>query len=152
MILDQLAQWRRYAAISPRFVTAFNFLEKNPASLPAGRNEIDGDDVYALLVRGPTTPLEGRELEVHRDYIDIQCVLSGREVMYWAPLSSLGKPTMSYDAKKDAALFPYIPSALPIRVSAGQFTIFFPDDGHIPSCAWDQPSEVVKAVIKVRIG
>jgi len=29
--------------------------------------------------------------------------------------------------------------------------VFFPEDGHIPSCAWGDPAEVLKVVVKVRV-
>jgi YhcH/YjgK/YiaL family protein len=38
-----------------------------------------------------------------------------------------------------------------LHVSQGQFTVFFPEDGHIPACAWDAPAEVGKIVVKVRV-
>jgi len=71
--------------------------------------------------------------------------------MYWAPLPLLTKVTMPYDEKGDAALYSLIPEGVPVQVSAGQFTIFYPQDGHVPSCAWDQPAEVFKVVVKVRV-
>lgn len=151
MILDNLVLGRQYAGISPRFEKAFSFLQRVNDRLPDGRNEIDGDDVFALVVRTTTKPVEGRQLEVHRKYIDIQYVHTGREVMYWAPLASLKTVTMPYDAAQEAALYAFQPDAQPIRVRGGQFAIFFPEDGHIPSCAWDQPEEVFKVVIKVRV-
>ena len=58
---------------------------------------------------------------------------------------------MPFDAEKDAALYALIPDGVPVRVTAGQFTIFFPEDGHIPSCAWDAPVEILKCVVKVRV-
>ena len=71
--------------------------------------------------------------------------------MYWAPLPLLTNVTMPFDVEKDAALYGLIPEGVPVQVNAGQFTIFFPEDGHIPSCAWDQPAEVLKVVVKVRV-
>ena len=40
---------------------------------------------------------------------------------------------------------------VPVQVSAGQFTIFFPEDGHVPSCAWGESAEVLKMVVKMRV-
>jgi YhcH/YjgK/YiaL family protein len=59
--------------------------------------------------------------------------------------------TMPYDDKQDAALYALSPHRLALHVSTGQFTVFFPEDGHIPACAWDAPAEVGKVVVKVRV-
>ena len=51
----------------------------------------------------------------------------------------------------DAALFAGIPEAVPLQLRAGQFALLFPQDGHAPSCAWDEPAEVLKVVVKVMV-
>jgi YhcH/YjgK/YiaL family protein len=38
-----------------------------------------------------------------------------------------------------------------VQVRAGQYAIFYPDDAHIPSCAWGAPAEVLKVVVKVKV-
>lgn len=151
MILDNLAQWRQYAAISPRFKKGFDFLHKVTDLTPEGRNDIDGDDVFAIVVKTTTKPVEGRQLEVHRKYIDVHYVYSGREAMYWAPLAILTNATMPFDPEQDGALYTYVPQTQQLLVDRGQFAIFFPEDGHIPSCVWDQLGDVFKAVLKVRV-
>jgi YhcH/YjgK/YiaL family protein len=151
MILDTLAQWRTYRALSLRFAAGFAFIEKATEKTPVGRHEIDGEDVYAFVQQHATTPLAERKYESHRKYIDIQFMLRGRELMYWAPLPLLKTVTMPFDVSKDAALYALVPEGVAVPVVAGQFAIFFPEDGHIPSCAWDAPAEILKIVVKVRV-
>lgn len=151
MILDNLAQWRQYTALSPYLEKGFKFLQQVTDQTPEGRNEIDGDDVFAIVVKTTTKPAEGRPLEVHRKYIDVHYIHSGREAMLWAPLSTLSNPTMAFDESQDAALYPAPRGAQLIKVDRGQFTIFFPEDGHTPSCDWDGAGPVFKAVLKVRV-
>lgn len=151
MILDTLPQSQRYLPLSPRFAAAFAFLRQVTDQTTVGRHEIAGDDVYAFVQQHLTKPVEERQYESHRKYIDIQFMQRGREIMYWAPLPLLTHVTMPFDAEKDAALYGLIPQGVPVKVVAGQYTIFFPEDGHIPSCAWDAPAEVLKVVVKVRV-
>jgi YhcH/YjgK/YiaL family protein len=151
MILDTLANAQQYTALSPRFAKAFAFLKTVTAQTAPGRHEIAGDEVYASVQRHFTKPVAERQYESHRKYIDVQFIHTGREVMYWAPLPLLTKVTMPYDEKGDAALYSLIPEGVPLQVRAGQFTIFYPQDGHVPSCAWDQPAEVFKVVVKVLV-
>ncbi len=151
MILDSLDQWPTYAGISPRFKKGFEFLRQVSDSIPEGRNEIDGEDVFAIVVKTTTTPVAGREFEVHRKYIDVHYIHAGREAMAWAPLASLMKVTMAFDPEQDAALFALVPSPQMVNVLRGQFAVFFPEDGHIPSCTVDAPEPVFKVVLKVRV-
>jgi YhcH/YjgK/YiaL family protein len=151
MILDQLSHWHQYAAISPRFQTAFGFLEKFDGSAALGRYELDSDNVYALVQKYTTKSLENRQYEAHRRYIDIQFVYSGKETILWAPLPTLGKAAKPYEDKTDAAMYNLIPSGFPVHISPGEYTILFPGDGHVPQCIWDSAAEVSKVVVKVRV-
>jgi biofilm protein TabA len=151
MILDTLPLWRCYAAVNPRLARGFEFLQKLPADPAIGRHEIDGDAVYALVQRYQTRPVEQMQFEAHRRYIDIQYLASGREVIQWAALESLGDATKPYDAVTDAALFALTPDMLPVQMRAGQFAILFPDDAHAPCCAWGDPADVLKVVVKVAV-
>lgn len=151
MILDTLANHAQYSGISPRFARAFAFLEQLPADAALGRHEIDGDEVFAFVQQHSTKRLGDRQIEAHRKYIDIQYILRGREIVYWAPLPLLTNIAMPFDPESDAALFGVIPEVVPLQLRAGQFAILFPEDGHAPSCSWDQPAEVLKAVVKVMV-
>jgi YhcH/YjgK/YiaL family protein len=151
MILDSFPQWRRYAPLSPRFQKAFNFLDQLNDDAEVGRKEIDGDDVYALVQRYTTKPLQEGKFEAHRKYIDVQYLLAGTESIIWAPLPSLQNVLMPYDESGDAVLFGLVPGAPHIDLNVGQFAILFPADGHIPGRICGAPCEVLKVVVKVRV-
>jgi len=151
MILDSLTQWALYAPFGPRFRRGFDYLRQLPADPGEGRQEIDGEDVFAIVVKTNTSPLTGREFEVHRKYVDVHYIHRGREGMAWAPLGRLERMTMAFDAEQDAALYALVPSAQLIPVLEGQFAVFFPEDAHIPSCALEAPEPVVKVVLKIRL-
>ena len=151
MILDTLPLWHRYAPLSPRFAAAFAFLEGVTAATADGRHDIDGDAIYALVQRYHTRPHARPQLEAHRRFIDIQFLVRGREVIHWAPLATLSTVTLAYDAAKDAGLFAAVAHMVPVRLAAGQFAILFPDDAHAPCCAWDDPEDVIKVVVKVAV-
>lgn len=150
MILDALSQWRRYASLNPRFARAFAFLEQVTPETADGRHEIDGDAMFALVQRYETRLAAGQP-EVHRRYIDIQFIVRGREVIQWAPLATLTEVTKPYDDVKDAAFFAATAGMVPVRLTAGQFAIFFPDDAHAPCCVCDEPESVMKVVVKVAV-
>lgn len=151
MILDSLSRWRRYAPLHPRLALGFAFLEQLPADAPLGRHDIDGDAVYALVQRYPTRPEAETRLEAHRRYIDIQYLVAGREVIHWAALADLAEVTRPYDAVTDVAFYAAVADMVPVRLRAGRFAILFPDDAHAPCCAWGDPAEVLKVVVKVEV-
>jgi YhcH/YjgK/YiaL family protein len=150
MICDQLALWRRYAALSPWFDAAFAYLEAVTPDLANGRHAVDGDNVFALVQRYLTKPAEQCVFEAHRQYIDVQFVVAGRETILWSPLPALTRVTQPYDAGKDVALFGPVATATPLHLAAGQFAVLFPEDGHAPCAEWNGPTEVMKVVVKVR--
>lgn len=149
MILDQLSQCQRYAAILPGFARAFEFLQQVDAKCPTGPHELDGENLFAIVQRYTTKPVAQAALEAHRKYADVQFIIAGRETILWAPLTALKDVTQPYSAEKDIAFFSMVPGVVPVHLGAGQFAIFFPEDGHAPSLEWNGPGEVLKVVVKV---
>jgi YhcH/YjgK/YiaL family protein len=151
MIIDTLDQGPRYTSLHPRFAAAFEYLRQLPAGQPAGRYDIDGDECFALVQSYTTKPLAEVKFEAHRKYMDIQFVLAGRETMLWSPLRSLPGVTQPYVEERDVILFAMPERPVPVHVRAGEFTVFFPEDGHAPCLQLDGPEEIRKVVIKVRV-
>jgi len=151
MITDTLAQCHRYTNFSTRFAAAFDFLQKLSTHLPDGRHDIEGDDCFALAQTYVTRPLAQAKFEAHRRYIDIQFIQSGSEAILWAPFTALTETTQPYTEEKDVAFYANPPCWTPIHLRAGQFSIFFPEDGHAPCIESDGPTETCKIVIKIRI-
>jgi len=149
MILDNLNQWQRYVSLSPRLLSAFAFLQEVDSTWKSGRYDIDGDLVHAIVQKYTTHPIETSPVEAHRKYIDVHYLVAGQEILMWVPLASLTQVSMPYEEERDTALFTLVPSATSLRLSAGQFAILFPEDGHAPGCIWDTPCEVFKVVVKV---
>ncbi len=150
MIAGTLAQSSRYAPLSPRFGAALEFLRNLRADVPLGRHDIAGDDCFALVQSYMTKPLAEGKFEAHRSYIDIQFVQAGRETLLWTPLTGLAE-TKAYDSEKDYALLAAPANPTPLRLHAGEFTIFYPEDAHAPCLELDGPCEVRKVVVKVRV-
>lgn len=150
MIVDTLEQSPRYAGLHPRFAAAFEYLKQLLADQPAGRYDIDGDNCFALVQTYTSKPLAEVKFEAHRKYIDIQFVVAGRETMLWSPLRSLPVVTQSYVEERDVIFFAMPERPVPVHVRAGDFTVFFPEDGHAPCLQLDGPEKVFKVVIKLR--
>lgn len=148
MILDLVTNLPHYFPLSGGFGKAAEFLARpDLAQLPAGRHEIDGDNVFAMVYRGVGRAREAARLESHRKYMDIQCVLSGLDTMGWIPVSQCRQPDGDYIPERDVRFFLDEPVAwLPVR--PGAFAIFLPVDAHMPSISAEP---IDKVVIKVTV-
>lgn len=148
MILDVLENAEVYADMNPHFMTAFKFLRRpDLAALAEGKHEVDGDNVYAVVAKGPGRKPEDALLETHGEYIDIQFVLSGVDTIGWKPRKDLGQPTEKSDPRSDVAFYedePVVWSA----VGPGMFGIYFPEDAHMPMVSG---GNLHKVILKVAV-
>ncbi len=116
--------------------------------LEVGRYEIQGDDIFALVQDQTTDEPEKKRAESHRNYVDIQFLMSGEEKQGYAPLipgtkgeEPEGKDNIFYDKVEDEQF---------VCLKPGDFTIYFTNDIHRPNCAVNGSCSIHKAVIKVR--
>jgi YhcH/YjgK/YiaL family protein len=152
MILDSLVQSQRYERLMPFLASAFDFLRRRAKpQLGEGRHEIDGDTVFALVARYSTRDFEQGQPEAHRLHLDVQYVISGRETVYWTPLSEAASATTVYDPARDIIFFGRNSRGRPFELHAGHFAVFFPEDVHQPNCRLGPSGPVHKVVVKVRL-
>lgn len=147
MVFDTIENVLRYSGLAENLPAALKYLlSTDLANLPVGRIDIPGNNFYVLVQEYNTRPLEQGKWEAHRDFIDVQYVLSGRERMGFANLSimQLGEynPEKDFQAVSGSGNY--------VDVFAGSFVIFFPEDGHMPCLCIDQPEAVRKVVLKVK--
>jgi biofilm protein TabA len=134
-----------------RWENAFRFLKsQNLSQLDVKRYDIDGDNLYALISEYNTKNEETTNFEAHRKYIDIQYVISGKEIMNVAPLSTVKEVITPYDETKDIE-FVTVGKKVDYPASQNNFFIFFPDDAHRPGLKDGINAPVKKVVIKLRV-
>ena len=150
MILDTLANSHAYEVCHKAFPQCFAFLRKAMADdIAPGRYTLDGNNVYAS-VQEYTTKRDSKTLEAHREYIDIQLVLTGKEEIVCAQLADC-REAVPYDGEKDAAFYTCSENKVALAFQPGSFGIFFPWDAHAPGLQLCGPSRVKKIVVKVRV-
>jgi YhcH/YjgK/YiaL family protein len=149
MILDLLKNAASYEKLNPGFAKGFEFLRRpDLATIADGRHVIDGERVFAINQIYDTKLWKDGFLEIHRRYIDIQFIVSGEELIGYAPLA--GQPEKdAYVTDRDIAFLHG--TSEPVRLRAGQFAIFFPHDAHMPGRTTSAPTRVHKIVVKVAI-
>ena len=137
---------------TPSLRKALEFLRRSGvADLPDGRVDIDGDTVFALVQRYAAVRTEAPKFECHRNYLDVQFIASGEEIIGWAALETM-KISEAYDGKKDVCFGAVGPGKwTPVHLQAGQLAVLWPEDAHAPKIAAGGPSPVVKIVVKVAV-
>lgn len=121
MIIDRLGNSDMYNGINPGFKKAFDFLKTNDlANMEVGRYDIDGDKVFALV----------------------------QEKVGYYPVEGM-KAIKPYDAVNDFTALEDVPGDF-MTLRDDIFMLLFPEDGHLPAIAVDQPMDVKKVVIKIK--
>ena len=92
MIFDRLNNSKQYFILGEKFKKAFDFLiNTDLKNIKEGRYEIMGNEIYANIQSLTTKQKSEKKWEVHRDYIDIQYVIKGKEAMGYGILEDLKK-------------------------------------------------------------
>ena len=78
-------------------------------------------------------------------------MVTGREIIYWAPLYELKSIQTPYNYDKDIVFFNDPEVSQPIRIEEGDFSVLFPSDGHKARCVVSQPENVKKIVMKIAL-
>ena len=150
MIIDKFKNIDLYSCLSDRISKAIVFLrETDFSNFQQEIVEIDGENIFAILSEYQTKDIQNCRLEAHRKYIDIQYIVSGSELIGYAPLNDQ-TITEEYDEEKDVIFFEGETSL--VKLAAGMFAVFFPDDLHKPCIKTNTIHETVqKVVVKIII-
>lgn len=145
MIIDSLSQIGRYRGLSSRLDAAIAFLQTADLdALPTGRTDIDGNFLY--LIKSHTVLVRDTMLwEAHKQYIDIQIILHGRE-RFGGGSCSFG----TYDESNDFYPCQDV-EEFQFSLSAGQFAVFFPMEPHSPGNYSSKGEASTKCIIKVAV-
>lgn len=150
MILDSLKNSENYAKINERLAKGLEALKKADFStMEDGRYDIDGDNLFLKISTYDTKSAEETKVEAHRNYIDIQYIISGKENVLYAPLETMQE---CIEEHPESDLYFYKGETQSILLDEGMYMIFFPSDAHGPSVSCcGKPQTVRKALVKVRI-
>ncbi len=150
MVFDCLKNCEKYYALHPLFEKAFDFIKKAEAEhLPVGKYELEGKELYAMVQEYDSKAPEVARNEGHRNYIDIQYVCSGEEVIEVVELSK-ATPKVAYNPEKDVEFYENAPKAVRCVLENEDYTILFPHDIHRPGLTFEKTVPVRKVVVKVK--
>ena len=150
MILDTHDYLPRYASLF-RGVDAegvFAWLQACRDLPPDTRHEFARDKLFATILRRETLGRESARWEAHREYVDLQYIISGGEVIDWAPSARLAA-VGDYNGEKDVQFYAAAPANVALPMIEGLFAFFFPSDAHRPMISNGSDYFIHKAVVKI---
>ena len=104
MIYDVFENAGLYFDKNRQLGKAIDFAAGFDKSQPDGRYDVDGDNIYAIVMTYETKTVEELKFEGHKKYIDIQLLLNGQEYMDVSLDKDLVVDT-PYSRQNDVVLF-----------------------------------------------
>lgn len=147
MILSDISDSGRYEVLHPRIAQFFHYLHTHDLSqMPAGRIEVDGENLFVNVCETTMVSAECQKLEVHRRYIDIHVPLLQAETIGWKHISELGESEAPFDEQDDYALYTDSPSSF-VKVKPGEFLLVYPEDAHAPLIGEGRQRKLIAKVL-----
>lgn len=146
MIIDSLKNIAQYKMILELSRAIDSIVQGNWKEFPLGKTELDGEHLFVYMQEYDSREAKEVRGESHRRYIDLQCVISGEEIIGYQVLE--GQEVLEEIPEKDIVF--YLNTGMTkLRMKAGMFAVFFPGEIHAPCQISGQRERVKKAVFKI---
>ena len=154
MIFSNIKTWQLEGdQYSEKIKAALHYLSTNDFSaVEPGEYEIDGRNIFAIVMDKHTATVSERAPETHVKYIDIQYLVSGRESIGFSRYDDALVIETDALNEKDLILYEnHLSHGSFVNLLPGDFAIFFPADVHRPLCTYGEPGPVRKVVVKISV-
>lgn len=146
MILTNIEHFSRYSSLNENFRTLKEYLSHhNLLDEELGKIELDGNSVFINNINPECLSAERQQLEMHKDYIDVHILLSGRETIGIKAIDKIRTFSKDYTKDGDFALSSEMADAY-INMNPGDILICFPEDAHAPVIG---EGKIRKAIAKI---
>lgn len=145
MIFDKLSNISRYKDLFKEVIDFCN--SKDLQAINTGKHTVS-DNCFALVNEYKTAQNDEFIAENHRQYIDLQLMVKGTEIIQFAGIEKL-QLHKSYNPEDDYEL--YSGEGTPIVLEQNYFAVFFPDEAHQPMLSVDAETDVRKIVFKIKV-
>jgi YhcH/YjgK/YiaL family protein len=120
-------------------------------AMPAGSYELQGKDITVQVFDLTTKTKAETRPEIHRKYIDVQFLVSGRERIGVAADSGNNVVAENLLADRDLLFYQAMENETTLEMFPGNFAVFLPSDVHRPGCQAEGPQAIRKVVVKVSV-
>ena len=149
MIYDKFENAGIYFEENSLLYKAISYAKSFDRSTPDGRYEIEGDDMFSLVMTYDTCPADENRFEAHKKYIDVQVILSGEETIGFTLENNLAS-IKAYSEQNDVEFFKSPENSSVLVMEPGYFAVFYPHDVHRPNCNLRAEKNNRKVVVKVK--
>ena len=152
MIYDNLKNIGKYHFDDENMQKAIEFLMSNDLlSMEQKRYEIIKDEVFINLLDINQKPLAEREYEAHHLFADIHITLEGLDFIRTTERTNLDVTT-PYTENGDFMFGTYQGDAYTDSfIPRGYFGLYFPEDAHLVNGTPNEPGNVKKYVVKIKV-
>ena len=145
MIVCPWKDIKKYASLLPGIDEAFDAVNALTEYEDKKNYPLSNGNRFFIAVQGTKAP---DVAEAHRNYLDIQYIVKGKEVMGWADLADCqleGEFNEAKDVGKYSGKFEYM------TINEGICYVAFPEDAHMPGRHLDVPNDFTKVVVKLKV-
>ena len=128
MIIDKLENISKYKEVP---VFAVEFIKNLTTNINEGRYDFPEQN-FANVESYNSKNIEDAKFEAHRNYIDIQLLLSGRERIYYTGVEGLVEKA-PYDSSRDIVFFnDSVKNSDYLTLDGTNFALIYPHEAHAP--------------------
>ena len=136
--------------LQEKLADALAYMESlNFDDLELGKHVIN-DDFYLLVQKYDSKDPDKSRFESHKNYVDIQYVVEGKESIEIAPVTIM-EVEEAYIPERDVEFYKDTEQAAKFVLTNGGYAILYPTDAHKPGVRVGESVPVKKYVGKVRI-
>ena len=152
MILDSLNNYQIYNGIHKDWEKAFKVISDYLSKpIPEGDNvSVEQDGIKMVMQTYKTRAANEKKYEGHKKNIDIQFLVKGKEIIYYANSKGLDV-IVPYSEERDHMSFADSDYASPLHLVPNCFAVFMPGEAHKTQCVWDEVVDAVKIIVKLPI-
>lgn len=149
MIFGNIKNLEEFAYLEKGIQECFAYAAENDLkSFEKGSHPIDGERLFVNIVEYETTTPENRIWEAHRQYLDLHLMLKGTEEI---DVNFIDNMVQKEFVERDDFLPLEGEKNSHVVLSAGDFLICYPKDGHRTAIQVNGPEQIKKAIFKLRI-
>ncbi len=138
--------WRDEKKVQENIDKALNFLKNLEVHQEDVNKKIKvNDDFYYTIQTYETQNVEQCKLESHREYIDIQIMIEGEELMQIADTSRLNLQE-EYDRDKDVMFWKIPNQMMELTLKRGDYIVLYPENAHRVAIKYRDSTSVLKIV------
>jgi len=130
---------------------AFEFIKQHEEVIEPGTYDL-GEGIRANVDSYHTKNRSECSYESHKEYVDIQCILQGSEIIAVADVRKLDI-NIEYDSNRDITFYKPYQGGTDYRLESGNAIVLLPEDAHMPciSCEQNDPKHIQKIVFKIPV-